>query len=136
MSFDNPLAFCAVNAKRGHGHITTIDQRGCPRNTDQPAPGACADQGTEIRLLKIEWEAISARAAPTVDQHRLRPGVGGLGPAPILTVADAPVIDRFAPEHFHKTVRNLAAAIEPFVNDQTVFAELGAKLPHQLRLSA
>src|SRR5437899_604093 len=134
MTFNDPFAFRAVDAESRNGDAAAINQGRSAGDPNQSAPRAGANEGAETRLLEIEREAISARTAPAVNQHGLRARIGDLRPGPILAIAHAPIIQRFAAEQLDKTVRNLAAAIEPFVDDHSGFGELGPELTHQLGL--
>src|SRR5439155_6487312 len=119
VAFDDPFAFGAVDAEGGDGHAAAIDQSRCAGNPDQTAPSPCADERTEAGFLKVKRKAISARTAPTINQHGLGSGVGDLRPVPILTVAYTPVIDHFPAQHLHKTIGNLTAAVETLINNQS-----------------
>src|SRR6516225_6508788 len=128
MAFDDPFAFSAVDADGRHGDVSAVDQRRRAGNADEPAPGACAAEGTEAGFLEVERKTIAARAAPAVDEHGFGPRVGEFGRLLVVTVADRPVVDGFATEQLDKPVGHLAPAIEAFVDDEPGFGILGAVL--------
>src|SRR5262245_692861 len=135
MTFDDPLAFSAVDAEGRDRYVSAINERRCARDTDQAAPSAGANERSEAGLLEVKWKAVAARAAPSVDEHGFGTAVGDGGPGPILPISYPPVIERVTAQQFYKSIRDLAAAVESLVDDQPGFIKLRSKLSDQLGLS-
>src|SRR6266567_8935187 len=69
VALDDPLTLGAVNAKSWHRDRSAINERRGTGDADQSAPGACADQRAQARLLEVKRETIAARPAPAVYEH-------------------------------------------------------------------
>ena len=67
-------------------------------------------------------------SAMALTDHGLGPKVGNGGTRPILAIANGIVIEQWAIEHFNETIRNLAAAVEAFINNETWLLNLSAPL--------
>src|SRR5690606_21013379 len=104
-------------------------------HSNQSAPSALPNQRAEFGLFEVMRETIAARTAPAINEHRLRAEMPNRRPRPIAAVAHAPEISQRPAQQFHEAIRNLPAAVEAFINDQSGFRELAAELAHQFVLS-
>src|SRR5260221_514530 len=96
MTFLEPGSIEVIHPEGGNGDITAIHEIGHAADTDQPSPGASADQGPQSCLAEVVGKSISTGSAPAVDQHYFRSIVGILRPGPGLAIADRPIHDRRA----------------------------------------
>src|SRR5260221_4664692 len=135
MTFLEPGSIEVIHPESGNRDVTAIHEIGYAADTDQPAPGAGADQGPQSCLAEVVRKSIATRSAPAIDQHHFRSIVGILRPGPGLAVADRPIHERRAVEHLNKPVWNLSSVIESFVNDHRLLIPLRIELADQFTLS-
>src|SRR6185312_12433077 len=84
MSLGKPLALGAVFPERRHRYAATVNERGCPRDADQPTPGAFANERADAGPLEVEREGVASRPTPPVDEHHLGAEVRLRRPLPVL----------------------------------------------------
>ena len=118
----------AVTAAAVHQHRE-------PEDADQAPPGPLADQRAELELAEHPGEQVAAGAGGLVDDHHLGAGDRRVGRAQRLAVAGRPVADHGTAEQVDVVVGDLAAAVEPLVDDRRVLVGLGIEVPLEVRVS-
>ncbi len=137
VALDAPRPVLVVEREARHAHVTAVDQRRVPRQTDQTAPGPRADERADAPLPEPERERVAARTGGLVDEHAL--GTVVANPRFRLTFVDlahGPVAAKVAVEQLDEPLGRPSAAVPALVDDECVHVHLPAELASYVVASA
>src|ERR1700726_897837 len=129
---DQPLAVEAVERKLRPGDVTAIHQGGISADTAHSAPGAHPNHRPQLVELKKICKEIAVRGGVLIAYGvhvTVKNGVGYRAGRPITRGLHA---RQHAPEPFKDNLVHKAAAVKAHVEDQTLLANLGKELAHEL----
>src|SRR5438105_4262747 len=132
----NPLTARAEEADVRRGDKAAIHQRREAEDADQSTPGALPDKRAGFRVAEHPRQHIAAGSRRLVDDHHRRPVDGSTGRLLNRAIAERAEPQERPVHDVDEVVSHLAAAIEPFVENDALLVHLREKVPVETGQSA
>ena len=131
-----PFALQTVDGHAWRGNETSVQQRRIAINAHQSAPGARADQRSNLVLLEHPRQRIATRPGHFVDDHRFRTVDLRQRRAERFAFPRNRAVSQRALQHVDDIVRHFAAMVVALVDDRASLANLRKVEPVEIEVTA